>query len=495
MKDKLFVIIILTIFQYTQSYNLNESVADIICKSFGQIKCPSDNYCVEEDKACRYCPSGSDKDCPDNARNPRFYGKCNLKDRYKYYYKYYDACNERLDCPINTTNHDEDGCDSDSKCKEKTYGRRKIKCPNETRCVEYLSECDNCKTEFGGNEHKCNETYCASLKATFIDEQIFGSHQTYRKCPESPKCILKGQFCDGKIDCPNKEDERNCTKEDCNADGKIKCPFQDKCIDKEIACSDTYTGKYPQNQCWYNLDCVESCLFKSESHMLCPKSATFERKQNWMKENCLPLGQKCIADPLLVNILNLTKNHLWRCSHQRNEYISIRQVCDGKFDCLQNEDESDNVCRHFPLEMAVNYSLCIVLGLATIAIATKSFNLFIHPLMCIQCLEKCKCTILPEEWFEKQRLLTQLLGTRNKEFFTSRNSKGLVSTSFQAYLAVHDTDAPKKKMSNLFYYISHRLDEKLSYKNLDNLMMYRNKIYKDIFTYELVCHKGFRVNQ
>ena len=105
MKDKLFVIIILTIFQYNQSYNLSESVTGIICKFFGQIKCPFDNYCVKERDVCRFCPSGSDKDC--YYADHSHYGRCNLKDRYKYYRKSIDACNGILDCPINKTNHDD----------------------------------------------------------------------------------------------------------------------------------------------------------------------------------------------------------------------------------------------------------------------------------------------------------------------------------------------------------------------------------------------------
>ena len=202
MKVKLFVIIILTFCQYTQSSNISENLADIICKSFGQIKCPFDNYCVKERDACRYCPSGSDKDCSLYAGNDN-YGKCNLKGRYKYYEKMHDACNAILDCPINTTYHDEDGCDSDSKCKEMTQNSRNNNCYNgETKCVVDYSECDDCKTEFGGDENKCNETYCNNLEVSGYDTFLFGKHQTYRKCPESPKCILKGQFCDGKNRLP-----------------------------------------------------------------------------------------------------------------------------------------------------------------------------------------------------------------------------------------------------------------------------------------------------
>ena len=231
MSLRLFIFVCFATIFCIDCRNINESVFNTICRSFGQVKCPFDNHCVNKRLACYLCPNGSDKYCPFLVSDS-YFGRCNLKGRFKYYRLDFDACNAFKDCPANTTD-DEDGCNIQSICTKKTVDQRKLKCQNENKCVVDQSECDDCRNKFGGNEHICTEAYCTSLKVTWPNDKIYGKHQFYVKCPESPKCILKGQFCDGVIDCPNQEDERNCTKESCIGYGKIKCPMERKCIDKE----------------------------------------------------------------------------------------------------------------------------------------------------------------------------------------------------------------------------------------------------------------------
>ena len=120
-----------------------------------------------------------------------------------YYYKEYDGCNGRNDCPSNITT-DEEGCDA-ATCRSKTI-IRPHKCPNSNLCVEKESECDSCKKDVGGDPNICTEEYCSNITLTWDEELEFGANATYVKCMESKKCILAAQVCDSIPDCPNGED-------------------------------------------------------------------------------------------------------------------------------------------------------------------------------------------------------------------------------------------------------------------------------------------------
>ena len=303
----------------------------------------------------------------------------------------------------------------------------------------------------------CTENYCQNLttKGAAFDE--YGIDAKYIKCPGSPKCILNARVCDSIPDCPNGEDEKNCTEEECSRLGKFKCPNENKCILNRFVCKNKFPpwsrsksarfASYHRNKCNMNMDCYERCLKKEGTHYLCPKEGPFryaeinERSDEWQRENCLTLEKRCIADPDIVDALNLTENHLWRCSKNSFQFIHVSQVCDQKFDCLSNEDESDNVCKQFPLTRALLYSITVVSGLVIISIVSKSFNLYSHSWMCKQCLLKHCHELTIDEWKETRRLLTFLIGNRCKEFATSNNSLEFFSRDVkmqnQAYENIH----------------------------------------------------------
>ena len=61
------------------------------------------------------------------------------------------------------------------------------------------------------------------------------------KCRTETKCISKDQVCDGRIQCPNGEDELGCSSKYCSALHRTvmwKCPGgnQTKCIPIESVC-------------------------------------------------------------------------------------------------------------------------------------------------------------------------------------------------------------------------------------------------------------------
>ena len=239
-----FIALVISLVLYqTKADELDKSLADKICQSFGQVKCPYDPYCVPEGKwvpdydKCLYCPSGNDIDCdgeffdysysPDMANSTR---RCDLKDRFKYYTISDDACNGWHDCPSGITT-DEAGC-NEKTCSDKTDGRRKYQCNGTNTCVYNQTQCDPCKSNFGGHQDICTESYCHNITLTKDEkweykywdyqENDYKSNMTYVKCPGYPKCILAARLCDSIRDCPNGEDEKNCTKERCSTLGKFK---------------------------------------------------------------------------------------------------------------------------------------------------------------------------------------------------------------------------------------------------------------------------------
>ena len=85
----------------------------------------------------------------------------------------------------------------------------------------------------------------------------------------------------------------------------------------------------------------------------------------------------------------------------KTQYIPIEKVCDGSFDCLLNEDETENTCKTFPITMAISYSSAIVCGIVTVMICLKSFNSVTHKFMCKQCVKKHSYCLENQQWIKK----------------------------------------------------------------------------------------------
>ena len=73
----------------TESNDLNETIDEKICKSFGDTKCPLDPYCFndnisDDDDSCRFCPSGNEYDCSYYSGG-YWYEKCEIQGQFKYY--------------------------------------------------------------------------------------------------------------------------------------------------------------------------------------------------------------------------------------------------------------------------------------------------------------------------------------------------------------------------------------------------------------------------
>ena len=522
-------LLVLLLFQYQSldAVHSSEKVLEVemvqkMCNSFNELKCPHDDYCFNNErnvftyargnqKACKFCPSGGEKDDCDrwlqtktrwNKPKDR-YARCPMTQRY--YHKETYACTWRNNCPAQSKINNNSTTESNEECSIQ-YCRdlvkpdpwnlvitRSIKCVNDTKCVSHESECDICTSTNGGNESLCTEKYCESLKLTRLDRSEFGKDHKYMKCPKSAKCILKGQWCNGIGDCPGNEDEIKCSEEECQKIGKTKCPNENKCIEDRYACSDHNYEKYPRNRCKYNGNCISKCQ-RDGTKFFCPRYRPWLSiaKSNWMDDNCPLLSQQCNhPDESIMKFLNLTQK-LWRCSIERKQYIPIAKVCDGVFDCLLNEDESENICKSFSISMAIGYSSAIVCGIITIMICLKSFNFVSHKFMCKECLKKYNVCLGQKEWAKKKRLLTMLMGEECKELITSKNFKDFMSSTWkeqqQAYLDAHEDASKGNGLKAIFKYIHNRLEQKVTSTNLTRVMNQRQKIYEKIYTFELHCH-------
>ena len=490
--------IVLIVFQSLIVINAEINVDDPkfgkwLCKWFNEDKCPNHDYCYNKLDAkwnMKQWKAGirvtknyqSEEQKMVCSKSYDSLEKCPSVE--KYYIKYYLKCTGRDNC---FSFHNESNNISSSFDEHK--------CPNDTKCVANKKECDPCTSTHGGNE-TCTNEYCKKLRLSAWDREEFGE-DAYVKCTRSNKCILGGQMCDGIVDCPNQEDEINCSKEDCRKLGKIKCPFEAKCIEHSVACNKSgthYYDRYPRNKCKYNLDCVEKCLEQEGTRFFCPHSSLLTTKSQWMIENCPYVNQICNEpDEKLMKFFNLTPK-LWRCSSDREQYIPVDKVCDGVFDCLLNEDESENTCQSFPLSMALLYSSAIVCGILTIMMSLKSFSFVIHTFMCIKCLKKYTICMGDEEWTKKRMLMTMLMGEESKELVTFKNSNEFMLSTWEeqrsAYFEVHKDKVLKREMKPIFQYIRNQFDQKVSFENLTNIMKQRNEVYEKIFQLELYCHGG-----
>ena len=483
---------------YSSEKVLDGVVVEKICNSFGEVKCPYDDYCFYnkwgDHQACHYCPSGGKED--DCDRYSGRYTKCPTS--HKYYDKYY-ACIWGNNCPVEskinnntlTTRFDEE-CE-DYNCRRQTRGKRPFICAHESKCVKDESECNICTSTYGGNETLCTEQYCKSLELIAWDRDEFGKGHKFIKCPNSGKCILKGQWCNGIGDCPGNEDEVKCSKEDCQKIGKNKCPYESKCIEDRFVCRDNDRRTDPRNKCKFRNDCIAKCE-EDQTRFFCPHFRPSNSKAKWMDENCLLLNQQCNnPDENLMKILNIS-HKLWRCSLRNKQYIPIDKVCDGEFDCLMNEDESENICKRVPITMAIAYSSATVSGIVTIMICLKSFSVVTHKFMCKECLKLYAHNIENEQWIKIRRLLTMLVGEECKELVTSTNVHSFMTSSWleqqNAYLDLHHNPS---NMKPIFKYIGNRFEAKLTFHNLARIMDQRQKIYERIYNFEIQCHDGEKV--
>ncbi|XP_062383968.1 low-density lipoprotein receptor-related protein 2-like isoform X2 [Sardina pilchardus] len=317
------------------------------CSDSGHFLCKDRRKCIERNLVCdgrSHCSDGSDEvGCPTVATKTLKTTplKCRLGSK---------ACRDGTECVLHShvcdgekdcrDGSDEDECDP--VCKPDQF-----QCFHGSRCIDQTQVCDgtpqcqdrsdelDCFQATQSCSHRCDEkTRC--LPQTFVcdgerdcldgtDEANCGESTgppgatvlTLASTTTSPcrfpsvlcegtsLCISQSQLCDGRRDCPDGADERDCLNS-CSDPGHFLCKDKRKCIERSLVCD----GR--------------SHCFDGSDEVGCPTVSTNTLKTTPLK---CRLGSKACRDG--------------------SECVLHSHVCDGEKDCRDgsDEDECDLVCK------------------------------------------------------------------------------------------------------------------------------------------------------
>ncbi|KAM7393106.1 hypothetical protein PAMA_007971 [Pampus argenteus] len=283
------------------------------------VLCPDSSLCILPTQLCdgkKDCPDGSDENCVK---------RCPYKTDF--------LCKDRRSCVSKSLL-----CDGRSHCHD---GSDEVNCPNVatpaaqttnvlrcrmgskpckdgTECVLYSHVCDgemDCKD--GSDEQGCDAT---DQTTTPIKLNVNPSSQTPPTttstttpptptlpacsspsvlCPRSSVhlCISPNQFCNGRKDCPDGFDEKNCVKR-CPSKNDFRCKDRRSCVSKSLVCDG-------RSHCHDGSDEVD-----------CPSVVAPATRANVLK--CRVGSRLCLDG---------------------TECVLFSHVCDGEKDCRDGSDE------------------------------------------------------------------------------------------------------------------------------------------------------------
>ncbi|XP_037382568.1 prolow-density lipoprotein receptor-related protein 1-like [Talpa occidentalis] len=144
-------------------------------------------------------------------------------------------------------------------------------------------------------------------------------------CRNGKECVSREKLCDGKQDCLDGSDEKNCSQF-CNRPGVFQCLDGNKCIEEKYHCDGAQQclDGSDEQDCWKPM---EDCSLRCDNKTRCiPKS--------WLCDGNLDCSDKRDEQGCTHEKCSTSE---FRC--ENGQCISYSLRCDGNRDCLDHSDE------------------------------------------------------------------------------------------------------------------------------------------------------------
>ncbi len=293
----------------------------------GKWRCKNGTKCINDEHVCDghiQCPDGSDEDvafcksflCPDvqfRWGRPKSRWKCkdNVTCVYQTYIKNGKVYCPDKECPYGSHACDNmqcidnrkwcdgkiectDGSDEGPHCEQWECDDRYWKCANNRECIKIDYVCD--RDSFKGYQYDSRRCKDKSDEHNILCG--YCSREGLWPCRDGDGCVADTDVCDGRINCKDGSDERDCLNIKCFPGGR-KCANKMECVLEDDIC-----------------DGIADCLDGSDELCAAP----------------------CLQGNLHHNTI------VKKCSEDNTICFPIEMFCNNVRDCPQGSDETDSSC-------------------------------------------------------------------------------------------------------------------------------------------------------